>query len=243
LHVRLRCQRMRASARFALLSLFGVVGWAFPAHAQPPDFTGLHGGLRFDEHVGFATTRDSAKLGGIEHSFTLGSSLRALGGGRTLALAIGLDLEVGLARPSGFAFDFTFAPLGFGVFLGRSGFLGVVSGVGGSGVGSRMPFAFQIPVEAFLDLDVSRDLHLSLFARVAVLPKGGVRDDGASHAPFGDELSMGLAFSFHSKRTRSDFRGGDPNYVSGPASGARYREAMGTHALGTTFGWMSSMQL
>ena len=50
--------------------------------------------------------------------------------GKYIGYAVGLDLEAGAAAPLGFAYGARLFPLGVGVMLTPTGYLGVFSGVG-----------------------------------------------------------------------------------------------------------------
>ncbi len=145
-------------------------------------------------------------------------------------VATRLDLELGSTSTWGFLYDLEFL-LGFAGRLGSVGALGVLGGGGLGGVtGGRLPFAWQVPVEAFVTLDLGDWLHLHTWARSTWLfGTGAERLQGPQLYDLGDELALGLAFTFG----ESDAGGDEPGFYLG----ALYQELLGSRMISLLLGF------
>ncbi len=108
-----------------------------------------------------------------------GLSDRSVGGltgravyGRTVGYAFGFDGELGVGVPLGFAYRTNLYPLGLGVVLGDTGFAGIYSGIGTSGVSSNVTASLELPEELRVELDVRRLARIVLRGGVIVVPDG-----------------------------------------------------------------------
>ena len=150
-----------------------------------------------------------------------------------LGYALGLDLRLGGASPAAFAYEANLYLLGAAARLGDWGHLGVVQGVGFSGVTGQLGFAGQLPLEAFFEANLGGRLRLLTWVGDRYLFGEAARDGGAdSRAPFGDELTAGAGLRW-SKRGAIH---GNP-YGGGYFLGAVYREQLGARYLGVTIGY------
>lgn len=176
---------------------------------------------------GFATI-DRARANGLSGEGLVGLSARAVYGGR-VGIAAGLDLEAGIgAAPVGFAYGARLFPIGVGVLLTPTGYLGLFSGIGASGVTARVPSGFELPQELRLEIDLGPAARVALYARGTFVALEPLRRQGAlwfDETAFGISTRLGRA---------AGFRGG--TIASGPFFGFERREIMGTAMVGFVFG-------
>jgi len=174
---------------------------------------------------------------GYEHSEhfkreAIGIGLRAgISPGRTVLAMAGMDLELGLSQPAGFAYAFRIYPVGLGIVMGELGRLTLVAGVGASGGTGEIGAAGQIPVEARFDVRLGARLRLELAAAVHEVFLQGEREDGASRAPFADELQLSARIRIGKSFSRGAFRSSNGYYL-----GVRYREFAGIETIGMMVG-------
>ncbi|HUH02017.1 MAG TPA: hypothetical protein VML75_08465 [Kofleriaceae bacterium] len=174
---------------------------------------------------------DETAAAGLSETVTAGLGLRGFGG-RTLGIMAGVDARFGGGLQGGFAYDGGLLPLGVGLRLGGFGLLGVLAGVNLSGVTGHVPFAVEYPIEARLELDLGRRVHLSGFGRASFITVADARQNGAEHAPFGDELRAGVTLRVGRGGQRHQESWGNGIYV-----GALYGESLGTRELGLVIGY------
>jgi hypothetical protein len=159
-----------------------------------------------------------------------GAAARAFAG-PTIGWVGGIDAHLGASLPAGALYDFNLSPLGVGLY-GHGVLVGALGGVGVGGIIGRVPVAFQLPVEALLDVDLGLHVHFGAWANVRWVVGAAARDDGAAHAPFGDELSTGAMLRIG----RGD-DGGNLRWGNGPFVAGTYAEALGAHAWGAQLGY------
>jgi hypothetical protein len=205
------------------MALVLVVALTAPAAARPG------GGWRFGGNITLSAeyaTNDPATGDDRVHRLVLGESVRGVGG-KPVGFALGLDVRLGAELPGAFVYRFAFMPLGLGVRFGKRGFLGVIGGIGPGGSVGRVPFAWELPLEAFLGFDLGRHVRVHASARVLATPWTPERENGSANAPFGDELELGFGMSFGKRQHDHYGAAGDGWYV-----GASYREQLGERMLG-----------
>jgi hypothetical protein len=159
--------------------------------------------------------------------------LRALIGREAPILyGAGLDYQLGVSAPGGFAYELDLYPIGFGFMLGHTASLGVRAGVGISGVTGRLPVTAQFPVEALLEFDLHRRVRVAAWGRVSWVTTDD-RSGGSDTASFADELSAGLALRWGKRyyENRSSMSAGNGFYVA-----ALVTEQLGSRVLGVAFG-------
>jgi hypothetical protein len=174
---------------------------------------------------------DARATRGAAGSVEVGPGLRATAGRRALAYAIGLDLRAGGGLHGGFALDAALLPVGVSIFHGAPASLRVVTGVGVGGVTGHLPFAARFPVEAELEVHPWHALELSAWAETAWVARDA-RHDGASDAPFGDELTLGATVRLGRGKREEYF-----DWSNGWRLGAMLTERLGEHRLGLVLGW------
>lgn len=154
--------------------------------------------------------------------------LRAMYGHR-LAFAAGVGFEIGAEIPAGFAYALRLEPIGAALRFGRRGWIGVVAGIGGSGVIDRVPIGVETPVTGFLAFDLGRWFRLSSRLRVAWL-HGPERRAGGSRAidPV-DELDFEAGVAFGERETRYGGTYSDSTYL-----GVFAREQLGQRIVGVS---------
>lgn len=215
----------------------GRIGFASDAHIDRP-----RAGWTDDP---FPDKRPSYAVASVQ-MFASGRAVidrsRALGlaGEATLALAgctiflgrVGhgtcFDLEAGSSFPFGFAYGAHLLPVGIGVIVTPTGYIGVFSGIGASGVAARVPSGLEFPQELRIELDLSESARIALRARGTFVALEPAR----RHGKFGfDETSFGISARFG----RSvGFRGN--GLGSGYFFGFERREIVDTAMVGLLFG-------
>ncbi len=175
-----------------------------------------------------ASIADEGVIGDAKGIASLGMRFRNVVG-RRLGYAAGTDFDVGTTGGGGFAYNFNMYGLGLGGGGARY-MLGVTAGGGLSGItGGRAGFAWQVPVEAFAAVDVTRRLRVGAWARSQWIFREDARQSGAPSAPFGDELHAGLSV---------DVLWANPYQTARPGVSLMltYSEMMGTEIYGVGIG-------
>lgn len=101
---------------------------------------------------------------GLEGAGYGGLSMRVVYGKR-VGFAAGLDFEVGATSPVHFAGGAHLYPLGIGVVVTQTGFVGLFGGIGASGMTSLFPSALELPVELRAEFDLGPKARIGMFAR------------------------------------------------------------------------------
>ena len=129
---------------------------------------------------------------------TLGGTSREVHGSPVVGVAETGDLSLGLTLGNkiGFAYDLSFG-MGPGVFLGDNLQVGATIGFGFSGVTNGiLDFAWKVPTEAFVILELSRDLRPMAYVRQTYLFSSDARQNGSKIARWGDEAEVGAGLRF-----------------------------------------------
>jgi hypothetical protein len=108
------------------------------------------------------------------------------------------DFSLGatLGHAIGFAYDMSFG-FGPGVFLGDNLQVGATIGFGLSGItGGVLDFAWKVPTEAFVILELSRELRPMAYFRQDYLFGAESRKNGSKMARWGDEAEAGAGLRF-----------------------------------------------
>ncbi len=149
--------------------------------------------------------------------------------GRSAVYCLGLDGALG-ASDAGLVYEAELYPVGVGLRLGDRGAAALCAGAGLGGIKNAIPFGWQLPVEAWIDLGLG-PLRLAGWLEATTVLDSDVRQDG-SDIDGVDELSAGLALRL----------GGDTRYWAstsagyGPFLAATFRQAMGADFLGLALG-------
>ena len=167
----------------------------------------------------YATDRDLEV-----HQTTGRADLRGLAGVHHVGLAASLDVELGFEVPAGFVYGFHLLPFGLGVRLWDRAALGVVTGGGVGGTIDRLPFAWELPVQAFLEVDLGA--HVRLLAGARATWTAG-RAEGALDAGWTDEAELGAGLAFGTRHGEYGTLWSDGTYV-----GVALREQAGERFLG-----------
>jgi len=180
--------------------------------------------------AGFGHVARPSDAGGLAERVTVGLNGRAVLTKHHLGWGFGSDLELGMGLPAGFAWAARVYPASIGWAFGPTGYVAVFGGVGGSGVTARVPSAFEIPVEARLEVDAGANVRLGLRGGARWIPFEEQRR-GGSVLGFADELVLGSFVRF-GKTTRRTFGAmGHGHFV-----GLERHEVMGSFWLGVTVG-------
>ncbi len=132
---------------------------------------------------------------------TLGGTSREVHGSPVIGVAETGDFSLGatLGHKIGFAYDMSFG-FGPGVFLGDNLQVGATVGFGLSGItGGVLGFAWKVPTEAFVILELSPDLRPMAYFRQDYLFGTDTRKNGSTLARWGDEAEAGAGLRFSGK--------------------------------------------
>jgi hypothetical protein len=135
---------------------------------------------------------------GFDALVTLGGTSREVHGNPVIGVAETGDLSIGatLGDKIGFAYDMSFG-FGPGVFVGDNLQLGATIGFGFSGItGGTLDFAWKVPTEAFVILELSRELRPMAYFRQSYLFSTDARKNGSPLARWGDESEAGAGLRF-----------------------------------------------
>lgn len=179
-------------------------------------------------HLGLAAEKPDDDAGDLDGVLALAVRSR-LFLGRTATWCLGLDGAIG-GSDAGLVYQAELYPLGAGLRLGDRGVAALCGGVGLGGIRGAIPFGWQLPVEAWVDVGLG-PLRLAGWLEATTVLDSDVRQDG-SDIDGVDELSAGLAIRL----------GGDTRYWAdttagyGPFLAATFRQAMGADFLGLMLG-------
>ena len=129
---------------------------------------------------------------------TVGGTSREVHGSPVIGVAETGDLSLGmtLGGKVGFAYDLSFG-MGPGVFLGDNLQVGATIGFGLSGItGGVLEFAWKVPTEAFVILELSPELRPMAYFRQDYLFGAASRKNGSTLARWGDEAEAGAGLRF-----------------------------------------------
>ncbi len=178
-------------------------------------------------HVGAAAQRVTG-AGDLDGTVALAIRSRMFLG-RPASYCLGFDGALG-GSDAGLVYEAELYPIGAGLRLGDRGVAALCAGAGLGGIKGAVPFGWQIPVEAWLDLGVG-PLRVAAWLEATTVLDADLRQDGSDIDGI-DELSAGLALRL----------GGDSRYWSdttagyGPFIAATFRQVMGGDFLGLTLG-------
>jgi len=129
---------------------------------------------------------------------TLGGTAREVHGSPVIGVAETGELSLGatLGNKVGFAYDLS---LGFGpgVFLGDNLQVGATIGFGAGGItGGVLPYAWKVPTEGFVILELSPEIRPMAYVRQSYLFGSDSRKQGSKLARWGDEAEAGAGLRF-----------------------------------------------
>lgn len=212
-----------ASLALLAFSVF-VLAPASTAHA---DWRSWRGAAGIDFFARAGTTEPPPEEADRVYQGAAGVALRAVTGKKYLLLAVGADFELGAEVPADFVYGLHILPLGLAVPLGSRSYLGVMAGGGFGGGIERVPFAWELPVEAFAELDLGAHVRVHLGARATWTPGDDRRGLGDRLVDVGDQLDLRAGFSFGTRHEQYRASWGDFTYV-----GAFLREQGGERIVG-----------
>jgi hypothetical protein len=132
---------------------------------------------------------------------TLGGTSREVHGSPVIGVAETGDFSIGatLGNKIGFAYDMSFG-FGPGLFIGDNLQIGATIGFGLSGItGGILDFAWKVPTEAFVVLELSPNLRPMAYFRQTYLFSSDARQNGSKLAKWGDEAEAGAGLRFSGK--------------------------------------------
>jgi hypothetical protein len=135
---------------------------------------------------------------GFDALLTLGGTSREVHGNPIIGVAETGDLALGMTVGDNvhFAYDMSFA-IGPGVFIGDNLQLGATVGFGFSGItGGVLDFAWKLPTEAFVVLELSKEIRPMAYVRQSYLFSSEARQNGSKTARWGDEAEAGAGLRF-----------------------------------------------
>ncbi|MEZ4372753.1 MAG: hypothetical protein R3B07_18155 [Polyangiaceae bacterium] len=221
--------KLPVTARGGALACFAfAASMSFSAQSLAETQTGLvaHFDSRF---AGF----ESDQRFDAKQQLTVGLEVRgALGSTESeITYLSGLGYQLGVGRELGFVYDMHLLPLGFGVNLGDSGLIGVLSGVRFSGITASVPPSGAFMSEFRSESAIGSSLVLSVW--LAPSWEGNeARRGGSFSFEFIDELSSGVAVRFGELERTPFGRGGAGLFV-----GAQYFERGDARGAGLVFGF------
>jgi hypothetical protein len=196
----------------------------------PPPKIGVGGGMAFFSGATLASRGARPHPAQVGTFAGEGQLVWTLVGGR-FGPAASVDFEIGGAIPAGFAHGIHLEPLGVGVRIGRLGYAAATAGGGAGGITGSVPFALEVPASGHVAIDVSSRVRLLLAARL-FWTSAAARRDGAPHAPFADEVRLGIGARVG--RTWDSDRFAD---AGGYFFRLEHAERMGATYVGLAFGW------
>ncbi len=220
---------MRVGALAVAVAMVTAVG---QADAQPFRDWGFGATLSYEARV--ASAEDPDALADVTQIATAGVASRAFAGKRRrrLAYAAGFDFQFGGGVSGGFAYEFDLLPLGLAIRLGDRAHVGVVTGVGFSGLTGHIDFAMQFPVEAFLEFELGSRLRVMSWGSSRWVASSEARTGGVDALPFGDEFVAGVGVRWGVRRDQHQAVMGNGYYVGG-----LYQERLGVRFYGATIGY------
>ncbi len=135
---------------------------------------------------------------GFDALVSLGGTSREVHGSPVIGVAETSDFALGLTLgdTNGFAYDLSFG-FGPGVFLGDNLQIGATIGLGFSGItGGILDFAWKMPTEAFVVLELSPEIRPMAYVRQSYLFSSEARQNGSKRARWGDEAEAGAGLRF-----------------------------------------------
>ncbi len=194
------------------------------------DDEGLTSSTLINFHLQTMRASDEVLLGGNESALSLGLKMRGVGETTPIGFAAGTDIELGGGFSGGFLYEYRMVG-GFGTSIGEVLSLGLVSGIGLSGLtGGYIPFGLDVPVEAFADLEIGEWVRFGGWGRTSWILASDERQDGSDAAPFGDESATGLSLLI------GEDSGQNNRERVGLGLRGTYRELLGTHAYEVSVG-------
>lgn len=152
--------------------------------------------------------------------------------GSAIGYLIGVDAHAGATVRAAFAYDVQLVLLGAGARLGRSGQIGLGTGVAFSGAVRTLDDAVGLPADAFLELPLGARLRLLARGRATWLGAADARHRGSPTLSFADELDASIALRLGHRYRDFNFPSGNGYFL-----GVAYREAEGARYLGATLGY------
>jgi hypothetical protein len=214
-------------------ALLVLLALAAPAHARNWNriIDELQAGAYLHYEVSGLTAIDDTPMADPHELVLAGARLHGFIGGATVAYFGGLDLAAGsTVRDGGFAYDVAFLPLGIALRLGKTGFVGVETGVAASGAVGTLDDAVLLPIEAVAE--IGRGVRLLARARISYVAGADSRQSAAPSVSFADEFEAMLGLRVGSGEEIEGFPFGDGYFVA-----ASYREMAHTKFAGVTFGF------
>ena len=129
---------------------------------------------------------------------TIGGTSRNVHGRPVIGVAETGDLAIGLTVGDNthFAYDVGLG-VGPGVFVGDNLQVGATIGFGFSGItGGVLDFAWKMPTEAFVVLELSKDVRPMAYFRQSYIFSSEARQNGSKMARWGDEAEAGAGIRF-----------------------------------------------
>jgi hypothetical protein len=132
---------------------------------------------------------------------SIGGTSREVHGHPVIGIAETADVSFGatLGDNVHFAYDLSFT-MGPGMFIGDNLQVGATIGLGFSGItGGVLDFAWKVPTEAFVVLELSPQIRPMAYVRQSYLFSSEARQNGSKLARWGDETEAGAGLRFSGK--------------------------------------------
>ena len=202
-----------------------------PLHDERPVDFAVPGLLVARAHAIVGAVAQPRAFNGLRQLAASGVDVRAALSNHHPAYAFGLSLAAGAGIPASFMYLARIYPAGLVVPFGDTGYMGLLAGVGVSGVTELVPGGLEVPVEANVDVELGARLRLGLRATATWLPDvptRGRRPHGLSPA---DELTLATVV-----RIGKNARGPAGPWGRGRFFTLERHEMMGSSWLGFGFG-------
>jgi hypothetical protein len=168
-----------------------------------------------------------SRAGGAAFIGTVGLEARLVYGGR-VGYGVGLDFHLGAAGPAGFAGGVHLYPVGIGYAISSTGFVGIFSGFGTTGVTGAVPAGAEFPQEIRAEFDITDRARIAMRAQGIFIPGLAARRQSAT---LFDETLLGIYTRFGKRVSQDNFA-----FASGTVIGLERRELMGTPVLSLVIG-------
>jgi hypothetical protein len=209
-----------------------VLLWAVPAHAQFRSLSkyGGDGHIRLD--LQYQRRDEPTVANGLTDTIQGGFALRGAFGPGNWGILASVDCHVGAGAQGGFVYELDLLPLGLAYRIGDWFLIGTNIGLGVSGVTRHVPFAMQVPLEAIVDVDLGRRIHISAWGRGKWISVADGRSDGSESISWVDETDAAVALRLGKGKTRYRNRWGNGYFIAGTVS-----EQLGTRSYGVILGY------
>lgn len=197
--------------------------------ASSPSSDREYGVADAEIYARYARSLRHTSANGLTDLATVGLDAHGLYGKRA-GYAFGLGFALGGGVDGTFAYGMHLSPAGFGIALGKNGYVMLLAGIGFDGATSRVPLSLTFPTEALLAFDVGRNARIGMDAGITWVTNDS-RQNGARQLSVGDELDLGTFVRIGRRRSEDHFHTGRGYFLRLDRKGQ-----LGTAFLGISIG-------